>query len=219
MSRTEVVESFLRGEISRRTLVRRLVAGGVSLSAAVAYSELLRPNWAFASHECTAEFYDLYGHYGDCGDHYEPPPKEEPKPQDKPPDNKPPDNKPPDPPGPTPDTTPPATLMKVSKLSLVTLLLTRTLVVDFTSSEAATVTFTVTFTVAGGSSAEAAKRVVIARGTKKYAAPGKKRVRLKLTRRGRKLLMKRKRATLRVTARAVDAAGNARTRAVRLKLR
>ena len=74
MSSTEVVESFLRGEISRRTLIRRLVAVGVLASAAVAYTELLRPAWAFASHECTDEFYDLYGFYGDCGNHYPPPP-------------------------------------------------------------------------------------------------------------------------------------------------
>jgi hypothetical protein len=203
MSSTETVDSFLRGEISRRTLVRRLAAGGVSMSAAVAYSELLRPNWAFASHECTSEFYDAHGFYGDCTDHQ--PTTSTPPPTVTQP-------------GPAPDTTRPTTHMKVSHLSLVTLLLTRTLVLNFRCSEAATVTFTVSATVAHGSAAEAARQVVVARATKKFSAPGKKRVRLKLTRKGRKLLAKRRRATLRVSARAVDAAGNVRTSSVRLKL-
>lgn len=210
MSRSEVVESYLRGEISRRTLIRRLVAAGVSFSAAVAYSELLRPEWAFASHQCTAEYYDLYGFYGDCGDHSGgPPPKQDPPPPDKQPD-----------PGPTPDTTPPSTLMKLSKLSLASLLLTGRLVVDFTSSEAGTVSFTVTMTLpARSAAAEASRRIVVARGSTKFSKPGRKRVRLKLSRRGRKLLAKRRRATLRVSSRAVDAAGNARRRSVTVKLR
>lgn len=212
MSSAEVVQSYLRGEISRRTLIRRLVAVGVSLSAAMAYSELLRPEWAYASHQCTDEYYDLYGFYGDCGNHYPSPP---------PPQNPPPEVKPPDqPPGPTPDTTAPATRMKLSKLSLAALLLTGRLVLDFTSSEAGKVSFTVTMGVPGGSAAaEASRRIVVARGSTRFAAPGKKRVRLKLSRRGRKLLAKRRRATLRVTARAVDAAGNARVRSVSVTLR
>jgi hypothetical protein len=218
MSSSEIVESFLRGEISRRTLVRRLAAVGVSMSAAVAYSELLRPEWALAAEQCTPEFYELYGFYGDC-DHYEhyeqPPPKENP-----PPDNKPPENNPP-PPGPTPDTTAPSTLMKVSKLSLATMLLTGRLVVDFTMSEPGSVSFTVTMALAGGSSdaTDAARRIVVARGTTKFAKPGRKRVRLKLTRKARRVLKKRRRATLRIRARAVDGAGNARVRTATLKLR
>ncbi|HMJ97359.1 MAG TPA: hypothetical protein VK486_16010 [Thermoleophilaceae bacterium] len=210
MSSGEVVESYLRGEISRRTLIRRLVAAGVSFSAAVAYSELLRPSWAYASHECTAEYYDLHGFYGDCGNHDTTPPPQDPPPEEKKPDN---------PPAPTPDTTAPATLMKLSRLSLASLLLTGRLVLDFTSSEAGTVSFTVTTGVPGRSAAaEASRRVVVARGTTKFAAPGKKRVRLKLSRRGRKLLAKRRRASLRVTARAVDRSGNARVRSVSVKL-
>jgi hypothetical protein len=222
VSSSEVVQSFLRGEISRRTLIRRLVAAGVSLSAAMAYSELLRPEWAFASHECSAEFYDHYGYYGDCGEHYTvTPPKKDPTENRTPPPPPPPpppdDNQPGPPP---PDTTPPTTGMKVSKLSLATLLLTGRLVVRFTSSEAGSVTFTVTTTVANRSAAaEAARSVVVARGSARFARPGTKRVRLKLTRRGRKLLLKRRRVTLKVRARAVDAAGNARVRVVRLTLR
>jgi hypothetical protein len=206
LSSAEVVDSFLRGEISRRTLIRRLVAAGVSLSAALAYSELLRPNWALASHQCTDEFYDLYGFYGDCGDHYTdtPPPK-----QEAPKDPAPVDNKQPEPP--PPDTTPPTTGMKVSKLSLATLLVLGRFVVRFTSSEAGAVSFTVTTT--------AARRVVVARGSAKFARPGTKRVSLKLTRAGRKALLKRRRATLKIRARAVDQAGNARVRAVTVKLR
>jgi hypothetical protein len=217
MSSSEIVESFLRGEISRRTLVRRLVAVGVSMSAAVAYSELLRPEWALAAEECTPEFYELYGFYGDC-DHYEhPPPPQNPPPEQKPPEYKPPDN----PPGPTPDTTAPGTHMKVSKLSLVTLLVTGKLVVDFTMSEPGSVAFTVTLAQAHASdaSAEDARRLVVARGNAKFTKAGRKRVRLKLTRKARRVLKKRRRATLRVRARAVDGAGNARVRTATLKLR
>jgi hypothetical protein len=215
MSSSEIVESFLRGEISRRTLVRRLAAAGVSLSAAVAYSELLRPEWAFAAEQCTPEFYELYGFYGvDC-DHYEQPPTQNPPPENKPPVNKPPDNNPP------PDTTAPATLMKVSKLSLVSLLVTGKLVVDFTMSEPGSVSFSVTLAQAGHSQADAdaARSLVVARGSANFAKAGRKKVRLKLTRRARKVLKKRRRATLRVRARAVDLAGNARTRTATLKLR
>ena len=215
MSSTEIVESFLRGEISRRTLVRRLVAAGVSLSAAVAYSELLRPEWAFASHQCTDEFYDLYGFYGDCGNHYggnTPPPdqtpaktEEQPKVEQQPL------------PG---DTTPPATGMKVSKLSLAGLLVTGRFVVRFSSSEAGSVAITTTMALPGGSgAAEAARRIVVARGSATFRAAGTKRIRVRLTRRGRKALLKRRRASLRVTARAVDAAGNARVRVATLRLR
>ncbi len=207
MSSTEVIDSYLRGEISRRTLIRRLVAVGVSMSAAVAYSELLRPAWAFASHECTDEFYDLHGFYGDCGDHNTntPPLVQNPVPVD---------------PTPTPDTTRPTIGMKVSKLSLASLLVTGRLVVRFTSNEAGSVGFTVTTTVAGRSAAaEAARSVLVARGSATFARPGTKRVRLKLTRAGRKALKKRRRATLKVRARAVDASGNARVRVLSLKLR
>jgi hypothetical protein len=218
MSSAEVVESYLRGEISRRALVRRLAAAGVSLSAAVAYSELLRPEWALAAHQCTDEFYDHYGFYGDCGDHYggnTPPPNQTPTGgQDKPPDGE----KQPDPP--PQDTTAPGTRMKVSKLSLATLLVTNRLVVRFTTNEAGSATFTATTAAAGRSgSAEAARRIVVARGSARFKAAGTKRVRLKLTRKGRKALLRRRRATLRITSRAVDAAGNARVRAVTVKLR
>jgi len=215
LSSAEVVESYLRGEISRRTLIRRLVAVGVSLSAAVAYSELLRPAWALASHQCTDEFYDLYGFYGDCGNHYPDPPPPQPEPAKVEP---PVDNKQPDPP--PPDRVPPTTGMKVSKLSLASLLVTGRLVVRFTSSEAGSVGFTVTTTVAGrAAAAEAARRVLVARGSATFARPGTKRVRLKLTRAGRKALLKRRRAILKVRARAVDKAGNARVRVVTLRLR
>lgn len=215
MSRSEIVESFLRGEISRRTLVRRLAAAGVSMSAAVAYSELLRPEWAFAAEECTPEHYDLYGHYGFYCHYEQPPAKGNPPPENKPPENKPPDNNPPA------DTTAPATLMKVSKLSLVTLLVTGKLVVDFTMNEPGSVSITVTMAQAGGSDAgaDAAKRLLVARGSAKFAQAGRKKIRLKLTRRARRVLKKRRRATLRIRARAVDGAGNARVRVASIKLR
>jgi hypothetical protein len=46
MSRNELVEAYLDRRISRRTLVRRLVAGGVSTGAAISYAQLLDPERA-----------------------------------------------------------------------------------------------------------------------------------------------------------------------------
>ena len=40
MSREQLIDSYLRGELSRRRFIRGLVAAGVSLGAAVAYAEL-----------------------------------------------------------------------------------------------------------------------------------------------------------------------------------
>jgi len=48
MSKEQLVDAYLRGEISRRAFIRRLVAGGVSVSAAVAYS-FLTPQRAWTS--------------------------------------------------------------------------------------------------------------------------------------------------------------------------
>ena len=59
----------------------------------------------------------------------------------------------------------------------------------------------------------------MARGSAKFAKAGRKKVRLKLTRRARRVLKKRRRATLKIRARAVDSAGNARVRTATLKLR
>lgn len=49
MSRQELVSAFLDGQISRRTLVRRLIAGGVSAGAAISYAQLLAPERAAAA--------------------------------------------------------------------------------------------------------------------------------------------------------------------------
>ena len=49
MSRQELVSAFMEGRISRRTLVRRLVAGGVSAGAAVSYAQMLNPERADAA--------------------------------------------------------------------------------------------------------------------------------------------------------------------------
>ena len=49
MSRQEAVEAFLQGRISRRTLIRQLVAGGVSIGAAASYAAALEPETAGAA--------------------------------------------------------------------------------------------------------------------------------------------------------------------------
>jgi hypothetical protein len=48
MTETELVGAYLEGQISRRTLIRRLVAAGVSFGAAVSYAQVLKPERAFA---------------------------------------------------------------------------------------------------------------------------------------------------------------------------
>jgi hypothetical protein len=58
MSRQELVSAFLDGQISRRTLIRRLIAGGVSAGAAISYAQLLAPEKAGAAVRAGAS--DLY---------------------------------------------------------------------------------------------------------------------------------------------------------------
>ncbi len=48
MSQDQLVEAYLEGQMSRRTFVRRLAAGGATVSAAFAYAHLLRPQAAKA---------------------------------------------------------------------------------------------------------------------------------------------------------------------------
>ncbi|MFQ5947399.1 MAG: hypothetical protein ACE5KX_00880 [Acidimicrobiia bacterium] len=43
MSTEELVEAYVQGGITRRVFIRRLVLTGVSLSAAIAYSQILGP--------------------------------------------------------------------------------------------------------------------------------------------------------------------------------
>lgn len=50
MSDGELVERYAQGQVSRRVFIRRLVAGGLSLGAAMAYSDVLRAAPAEASH-------------------------------------------------------------------------------------------------------------------------------------------------------------------------
>lgn len=50
MSQEELVQAYLQGNVSRRTFIRRLVAMGITLSAAVAYTHALRPALARADH-------------------------------------------------------------------------------------------------------------------------------------------------------------------------
>lgn len=48
MSSQELVTAYSQGRISRRALIRRLVAGGISMGAAVSYAHLLDPERATA---------------------------------------------------------------------------------------------------------------------------------------------------------------------------
>lgn len=49
MDRQGLVDGYLRGDITRRTFVRRMTLAGVSLAAALSYAELLRPATAHAA--------------------------------------------------------------------------------------------------------------------------------------------------------------------------
>jgi hypothetical protein len=48
VSREQLVAAYLDGRMSRRTLARRLAAGGLSIGAAIAYAHLLEPSRATA---------------------------------------------------------------------------------------------------------------------------------------------------------------------------
>ena len=59
MSKEQLVEAYLDGAITRRVFIRRLVAAGVSLSAALVYADSLR---AHEGHH-PPTFRDFYDHY------------------------------------------------------------------------------------------------------------------------------------------------------------
>lgn len=59
MSQQELVGAYLDGRISRRTLVRRLVAAGVSLGAAASYAQLLSPERARAGATASTHYPEL----------------------------------------------------------------------------------------------------------------------------------------------------------------
>jgi hypothetical protein len=187
----QIVSAYLQGEISRRTFVRRLTAAGVGLSAAVAYSQLLSPEWAHGAVDP-----DYYGHYG----------------EEKPPDQgNQTQNPPQQPPQTVLDTQAPSVRMRLSRLRLAALLATGRFIVRFTSSESAVVT--VVATVPGP-----ARSLVVARGRTRFRRAGTKKFAVKLTPRGRRILRRRRVATLTLTARAVDGAGNRTSRRRRVKL-
>lgn len=64
MSNQELVNAYTDGRISRRTLVRGLVAAGVSTGAAVSYAHLLAPEASGAGRRYADEY------PGNCADEY-----------------------------------------------------------------------------------------------------------------------------------------------------
>ena len=60
MSQGDLLDAYLGGEISRRIFIRRLVATGMSLSAAAAYAYVLNPSQPRAQGDLKAigDFYD-----------------------------------------------------------------------------------------------------------------------------------------------------------------
>ena len=58
MSQEQLIGAYLDGRVSRRVLIRRLVAGGISLGAAVSYAHLLSPERAAA--QTADDFYPSF---------------------------------------------------------------------------------------------------------------------------------------------------------------
>jgi hypothetical protein len=54
----EIVERYVGGRMGRRQFIRRMVAAGVGVSAAISYAELLRPARAYADHGGLIEHYN-----------------------------------------------------------------------------------------------------------------------------------------------------------------
>jgi hypothetical protein len=186
-----------------------MVAAGVSLSAAVAYSELLRPALARAD---VSGHPDQYDHYGD---HY-PPPPEPPKQESQP--------QPPPPPPPSPpaarDATAPSVRLRASSLSLATLLLTGRLNLRVTSNERGVMQLVATAAGSSKASAEDARALRLGGTRVSFAAPGTRRATIRVSRRARKALRKRRRvSSILVRATMRDAAGNVRRSSLRLRLR
>jgi hypothetical protein len=189
----QIVTAYLEGQISRRTFVRRLTAAGVGLSAAIAYSQLLTPEWAEGAVAPDCDHYDFY-----CE---KPPPQQQPQPQTQP-----------QPQQTVLDTSAPSVRMRLSSLRLAALLATGRFIVRFTSDEPAVVR--IVATLPSGPSAQ-----TVARGTARFTRAGTRKIVVKLTPRGRRVLRRRRSATLTVTARAVDGAGNVARHRRRLTLR
>jgi hypothetical protein len=57
MSEDELFSAYVRGGMSRRMLIRRLVAGGMGVAAAVAYAHALNPAAARASNGRPKDLY------------------------------------------------------------------------------------------------------------------------------------------------------------------
>jgi hypothetical protein len=201
----QIVSAYLQGEISRRTFVRRLTAAGVGLSAAIAYSQLLTPEWARGA--VYPDYYDFY-----C-EHYDLYCPEERPPQGGGQQGQMPISQQPPPHTTALDTQAPTIRMRLSGLNLAAILATGRFIVRFTSSEATVVTIFATLQLGGTS-----RVVTVARGSARFRRAGTKKIAVKLTRRGRRILRRRRAATLTLTARAVDVVGNQARHRRRIRL-
>jgi hypothetical protein len=97
VSRAELVQAYIEGRVPRRVFIRRLVQGGISLAAALAYAQNLSPV-AFARHGGPHRFYDHYNFYPPGRPKDRPPAERPPAAPPGPPGGRP----PPEPPGPPP---------------------------------------------------------------------------------------------------------------------
>jgi plastocyanin len=68
VSEAELVQAYLDGQITRRVFIRRLVAMGITFTAAVSYASILRSSPAAAGTPSN-DFYDLYDFYCDPAHH------------------------------------------------------------------------------------------------------------------------------------------------------
>jgi hypothetical protein len=196
MSREQLIDLYLRGQIGRRTFIRRLVGAGISLTAAATYAELLVPQPAFAARG------DYYWHY---------PGNTQSSANDAPPSR---GSAAGQPAGraAAADTAGPALGLTLAGFRLDDLVALGAIPVELSSDEAATVELNATLTVSGRRARRAA--LALAKQTVRFDAAGGQSARLPLTSQMRTALKTARRATVTVSATATDGSGNATTSTV-----
>ena len=206
MSRDQLVEAYVNGGISRRVFVRRLIGAGVSLAAAVSYSELLGPQWASAAEP---DFYDEQDPNADLRQ-----PKTDPPPQQTHSDGS--VDAPPSESGPVV----PAAFtsgLAVGRTTLSSLVSRRKLAVTLESSvpAAAVVTAVLTRPERRG----AARQLTLASGRASLSGSGASTLTLALSRSAARALRGRSVANIAVSSQVTAADGRSRTDNARLTLR
>jgi hypothetical protein len=202
VSREEVVDLYLRGEIGRRTFIRKLVGLGVSATAAATYAGLLVPQPALAARG------DFYGPYHPGDDHYNPPPTTATA-AGAPASGQPGGEQP------SADKAGPALGVVVTSFGVGDLVQAAAVSVELSSDEAATVELQTTLSVTRRR--RRALRFVLAKQIVTFDGAGGRTVRVPLGRAARSALRSASGASVACTAKATDRAGNTTQRTAAAK--